>query len=113
VNPSGVRLLLRLQSSVWLSTLHVDLGIILGSADGGGVCSVLVLSARCRTEPVEEDAKTNLLCHPLERVLCAATRHVTLPDAPCLPAARLLTAWPATPVPTDMLDIQRSRQHSP
>jgi hypothetical protein len=33
-------------------------------------------------------------------MLHAATRHVTLPNAPCLPAARLLAAWPVTPVPT-------------
>jgi hypothetical protein len=45
------------------------------------------------------EARSNLVCHLLEHVLSAATCHVMLPDAPCLPAARLLTAWPVTPVP--------------
>jgi hypothetical protein len=61
------------------------------------MCSALVLS---RALSSRGEARSNLVCHPLERVLSAATRHVTLPDAPCLPAARLLTAWPGTPVPT-------------
>jgi hypothetical protein len=79
----------------------------------GGVCSALVLSVRCRTEPVEEDAKTNCLCHLSEPMLCAAARHVMvscgrscLPAAlslalcsPAVPFACLLTAWPVTPVP--------------
>jgi hypothetical protein len=62
----------------------------------GGVCSALVL---LRALSSRGEARSNLVCHPLERVLSAATHHVTLPDAPCLPAAHLLTAWPVTPVP--------------
>jgi hypothetical protein len=65
-----------------------------------GVCSALVLSHALSSRG---EARSNLVCHPLERVLCAATCHVTLPDAPCLPAARLLTTWPVTPVPCSPL----------
>jgi hypothetical protein len=83
----------------------------------GGVCSALMLSVCCRTEPVEEDAKTNCLCHLSEPVLYAAARHVMVScGRSCLPAvlllalclptvpfACLLTAWPMTPVPCSPL----------
>jgi hypothetical protein len=66
----------------------------------GGMCSALVL---LRALSSRGEARSNLVCHPLEHVLSAATCHVMLPDAPCLPAACLLTAWPATPVPCSPL----------
>jgi hypothetical protein len=76
----------------------------------GGACSALVL---LRALSSRGEARSNLLCHPLEHVLCATTRHVTLSDAPCLPAARLLTAWPATPVPCSPLAKSGVRTATP
>jgi hypothetical protein len=64
----------------------------------GGLCSALVLSVCCCTEPVEEDAKTNCLCHLPEPMLCAAAHHVMVPCAcSCLPAT--LSACPLCPLP--------------
>jgi hypothetical protein len=63
----------------------------------GGVCSALVLS---RALSSRGEARSNLLMSSLKRVLRATAHHVMLPDACYLPANCLLTAWPATPVPT-------------
>jgi hypothetical protein len=58
----------------------------------------------CRTHSqAGRKPRTNLLCHLLECMLCATTHHVMLPNAPCLPTACLLTAWPVTPAPCSPL----------